>query len=103
MLFIHKAEIQRRQKIEGKGLTSTFAKIGSDLNCVCIPVSEKDALSSGMTYGQDYMVYFKGNADVKQGDKIIVNGLKLLVNGVADYSHFPNIGHINCSCSKDKD
>lgn len=99
-LLIHKCDVWRKQKVEGKGLTSAFVKIGENIPCLVLPQTQEDNLSANITIGKDYSAYFNSEADVEEGDKLVCNelGLSLFVNGKAPYVKFPRIDHKEYSC-----
>lgn len=99
-LLVHTTDVYRKEKIEGKGLTSTFVKKHEAIKCLVTPAQVGDTLNQNTTIGKDFNVYFDAGTDIKQGDKIITStGLTLLVNGVADYKDVPEVAHIETSCS----
>ena len=88
----HVCTVERKQKIEGKGQSASYQALATGVACFAIPVDPKDTIQSNLTVGKDYNVYFDNGADIKERDKITVNGLTLYINGVApmlggDVSH----------------
>lgn len=99
-LLVHTASIARKERVEQKGLTSTWVNKYDNVKCYVTPAQVGDTLNENVIIGKDYNVYFEPNTDVKQGDKLTTStGLALLVNGVADYKDVPIVGHIETSCS----
>lgn len=99
-LLIHTTNVYRKQKVEGKGLTSTWVAQSTGVKCLVTPAQVGDTLNENITIGKDFNVYFEPGTDIKQGDKLTTStGLTLLVNGVADYKDVPTVGHIETSCS----
>ena len=103
-LLIHTADLYRKEKVEGKGLTSNFVKKYEGVKCLVVPAQVGDTLNQNTTIGKDYNVYFDADTDVKQGDKLNTStGLALLVNGVANYNDVPDVEHIETTCSTQGD
>lgn len=99
-LLVHKADIYRKEKVEGKGLTATFVKKYENVKCFIEPAQVGDTLNQNITIGKDYNAYFDDGTDVKQGDKLVTStGLTLLISGVAYYTDIPRVAHIEATCS----
>ena len=100
LLLDHTCEIQRRQKIEGKGLSSHYATVATGVRCLALPATNQNTLSPDIVVGQDYVAYFEEDADVKEGDKLIVStGITLLVKGIAPYKGLGGVSHLELACS----
>lgn len=98
-LLVHTCSIQRRQKIDGKGLSARWTNIADGVHCLVLPSTPNDTLNQNLTVGKDYNAYFKPNTDVKEGDKLVVStGVVVLVKGIADYKDVPNVSHIEAMC-----
>lgn len=98
-MLVHTCDIYRKQKVSGKGLTSTYEKIASAVKCLVLPQTEQSNLQPNITIGKDYVAYFDADADVKEGDKLEVStGVSLFVNGYAPYMGVPRISHKEYTC-----
>ena len=96
--LIHRATIFRKQKIEGKGITSTFQILKDNVPCLVVPTNPRDALSRGLSVGKEYAVFMNDNEDLKKGDRIEALNLNLSVGGIAEYKNIPRIGHLQAVC-----
>lgn len=98
-LLVHTCEIQRKQKIEGKGLSARWTSIATDVKCLVLPSTPNDTLNTNLAVGKDYNAYFEADTDVKEGDKLLVStGVTVLVKGIASYKDVPNVSHIEAMC-----
>lgn len=103
-MLIHTCDVYRKVRVEGKGLTATFAKIGEAVPCMVTPQTEQANIQGTIVVGKDYVAYFDDSADVKEGDKLIVStGVTLFVNGEANYVQFPRISHKEFTCQTKDD
>jgi len=100
LLLDHTCDIFRRQKIEGRGLSSQFAQIATGVRCLVLPATRENSLSPDIVVGQDYVAYFEEDADVKEGDKLVVSsGVVVLIKGVAPYKGLGGVSHLELACS----
>lgn len=100
MNLLHTAEVNRKVSIDGKGLAMSFETVYCGVRCLSIPVDPKDVLQANLTVGKDYIVYFDGNADIRQSDQLTIStGVILLVNGIANYSGLGNVSHLEVMCT----
>lgn len=99
-LLIHRATIERKERLSGKGLSSNFVKKYDHVPCMVEPASVGDTLHQDLIIGKDYNAYFSVDVDIKKGDRLTTsNGLSLLVNALAVYNDVPNLSHIEATCS----
>lgn len=98
-MLVHTCDVYRKQRVEGKGLTSQFTKIAEGVPCMVTPQTEQSNIQGTIIIGKDYVAYFNEDADVKEGDKLVVStGVSLFVNGEASYVDFPRISHKEFTC-----
>ena len=97
--LLHTCTIYRRQAIAGKGLSSAYQAIASNIRCLAIPQTANDNIQQNITVGKDYVVFFDPEIDIKEADKLEVStGIILSVSGIADYADVPNVSHKEANC-----
>jgi hypothetical protein len=99
-MLYHSCEIQRMSST-GQGISKTMQPLATGVPCLAIPMDNQSTIDNGWEWGQGYDVYFDETQDVKKGDKIIVNGATLIVQGVKDYSGFAMVSHKQTMCQRD--
>lgn len=102
--LLHTCTVYRRQQIAGKGLSAKYAVIAENVKCLAMPQTAQNNIQQNITVGQDFVVLTNIDADIKEGDKLVVStGVNLYVSGEAIYKDFPRIEHKEFNCQTTKD
>lgn len=91
-LAIHRVDIKRMAST-GQGISKTMTALYTGVACTVIPMDNQSTVANGWDYGQGYEVFFAPAQDVKKGDKLVWNGLNLIVQGVKDFTGFALVAH----------
>lgn len=91
-LVTHRVDIKRMTST-GQGISKSMQNLYTNVPCTVLPMDNQSTIANGWDYGQGYEIYFDQNQDVKKGDKIVWGTIKLIVQGVKDYSGFPLVAH----------
>lgn len=67
------------------GNLSSFTTVGS-ATCYLRPLSEIESSSNGFQYGTAYNAIFETDVDVREMDKIVIDGTEYLVSGVTNHN-----------------
>lgn len=96
----HTATVSRKMAIEGKGQSKAFQQIATGVRCLILPVDPKDTLQSNLTVGKDYNAIFEIDADIEEGDKLVVStGVSVFVNGTPAKYQVGGVSHIEAACT----
>ena len=96
-LLVHNAKVERKQVIQGKGLSSAWQVLSESVECLIVPATAQDSIQQNITVGQDFIMALNDDpVSIQKGDRITrLNDNKVfLVDGVANYKDIPRVGHV---------
>lgn len=93
MTFPHTATVERKTKV---GTKYTFGAAGS-VRCFLQPliagrINEEAMRTQGLTFAKSYQLYAPYEADLKDGDKLTIDGIVYTIAGIKSY-HYGNLQH----------
>jgi hypothetical protein len=85
------------------GIKRVYGTLGP-YACLLQPLDDKTTDLHGLAMGHGYKLFSDLEADVKEGDEVVVNGMKLKVSGIkvynfGDYQHKEMIVYTEASAS----
>lgn len=84
MRYPHTATVKRLVSSQGKQL---FTSVGNPIACWLQPLDVEAANVVGMSFGKSYVCYFPLGSDVQEKDRIIIDGNKYGVRGIANRNY----------------
>lgn len=73
-----------RQTYSGSPSKSTYSSVGT-ATCYLRPLTEEQAAMNGMQYGTSFSAIFETSVDVREADKLTIDGVVYTVRGVVNH------------------
>jgi hypothetical protein len=87
--------------VNGQGISKTMQKIATAVACTVTPMDNQSTIDNGWEWGQGYEAFFDPTVDIKKGDKLVVNSLNIIIQGIKDYVGMPKLSHKQAICQRD--
>lgn len=88
-----------RQTYSGSPAVSSYASIGT-ATCYLRPLNEEQSSMNGMQYGQAYSAIFETSVDIREADKIVIDGIEYTVRGVVNHDRGGQTAYKRCLLMK---
>ena len=77
-----------------------YASVSGTTTGCLTPLSEESAAANGIQYGYGFKLIMEVNQDVREGDRITVNGTIYNVRGIAKFTHGANTQYLRVVLTK---
>lgn len=95
MTFPHSATVQRKSKVGSQYTYSNYLTV----QCFMQPLDSEKSQSAGIMYSKGYRCYFPKSSDVKEGDRLLIDGDIFGVKASSVYN-YGNLQHVRAEVEK---